>query len=342
LPNLSISIKRFYDEDFQEYRADIVYEVPFRNNLRKHVKIYIIVEHKSYNYPHSISQLFIYESQIIRLEIIDAKNNKIYTSDYKLSPILLIMLYHGDGAYTGSVELIDEFEKIDGAVDLTINQKCLVVDLSAISKSDLPRDPEVPELYSALRVMQAIKSKDLDKILCEEQFLSELRSSSHDTERVDFARLLACYVFDNGSHLTQKGVEQINQQFQKTFRGEKIMLSPFAERYAVIGEKRGIEIGEAIGEKKGEKRGIEIGEVIGEKRGIVIGEIKGRLESRIEDIISILDIKFGEVSETVRDSLYIITDFNRLHELVQTAIKCDTFEEFDNELKSAKSKHKLD
>ncbi|MDR2168719.1 MAG: Rpn family recombination-promoting nuclease/putative transposase, partial [Planctomycetaceae bacterium] len=37
LPNLSISIKRFYDEDFQEYRADIVYEVPFRNNLRKHV-----------------------------------------------------------------------------------------------------------------------------------------------------------------------------------------------------------------------------------------------------------------------------------------------------------------
>ena len=51
----------------------------------------------------------------------------------------------------------------------------------------------------------------------------------------------------------------------------------------LLGEKRGIAIGEergekrgiAIGEKRGEKRGI----AIGEERGITIGEKRGKLET---------------------------------------------------------------
>ena len=59
----------------------------------------------------------------------------------------------------------------------------------------------------------------------------------------------------------------------------------------LLGEKRGIAIGEergekrgiAIGEKRGEERGIAIGEergiAIGEERGITIGEKRGKLET---------------------------------------------------------------
>ena len=43
----------------------------------------------------------------------------------------------------------------------------------------------------------------------------------------------------------------------------------------LLGEKRGI----AIGEERGEKRGIAIGEERGEKRGITIGEKRGKLET---------------------------------------------------------------
>ena len=39
----------------------------------------------------------------------------------------------------------------------------------------------------------------------------------------------------------------------------------------LLGEKRGI----AIGEERGEKRGIAIGKELGEKRGIAIGEKRG-------------------------------------------------------------------
>ena len=43
----------------------------------------------------------------------------------------------------------------------------------------------------------------------------------------------------------------------------------------LLGEKRGI----AIGEERGEKRGIAIGKELGEKRGITIGEKRGKLET---------------------------------------------------------------
>ena len=55
----------------------------------------------------------------------------------------------------------------------------------------------------------------------------------------------------------------------------------------LLGEKRGIAIGEERGEKRGiaigkelgEKRGIAIGKELGEKRGITIGEKRGKLET---------------------------------------------------------------
>jgi hypothetical protein len=105
--------------------------------------------------------------------------------------------------------------------------------------------------------------------------------------------------------LTDNGKQNLNQQIQNNLKG-KIMISPIGERYAAIGREEGI--------------------TIGESRGIAKGKVEG--------IISILDVKFGEISETVRDSLYAVTDNDRLKNLLRFAAKCESFEEFDNELKS--------
>ena len=58
----------------------------------------------------------------------------------------------------------------------------------------------------------------------------------------------------------------------------------------LLGEKRGIAIGEERGEKRGiaigkelgEKRGIAIGKELGEKRGIAIGEERGEKRGKLE------------------------------------------------------------
>ncbi|MDR2170898.1 MAG: Rpn family recombination-promoting nuclease/putative transposase [Planctomycetaceae bacterium] len=302
--NLSVSVRRFRDKNFQEARADMVYEIPLKNNPKKRLKIYIVVEHKSYNDTHSMSQLLKYEAQIIDAEITLAKKLKIYTKDFKLPPIILVIFHHGGGVYTGSVELADEFENIAGTEEFIIKQKGIIFDLSSKSKEELPHDTNVPELYIALRIMQIILNNNIEKILQEENLIEVLKPYADDPKYRQFGRLFAYYVFDNSHNLSEECTKQFNNQLQKTFKGGQFMLSQFAERYV------------AIGKKQGRAKGI----------------VEGIAEGRIEDIISILDIKFGEVSETVRSSLCAITDIDRLHKLVRVAVKCDTFEEFSKSL----------
>lgn len=328
LPQLTVTVRHFRDEHFQETRADMVYKIPLKNTPEKHIKIYIVIEHKSYDDSHTMSQLLKYEQQIIDHEIAFAKKEKCYTKDFKLPPIILVIFHHGVGIYTGSVELGDEFEQVAGTEDYKLKQQAILFDLSSLPKSELPHDPEVPELYVSLRIMQVIMSKNLDNILCEEDLFNELKPYSDQPEYRRFARLFMLYVFDSNRYLTENGKQQFNQQIQKTFKGEKMILSPLAERYAAIGREQGMEIGV--------EKGIAIGKEQGITQGIAIGESRSSAKSKAEDIISILDVKFGEVSETVRESLYAITDNNRLQELVRFAVKCESFEEFYKELKLTK------
>ncbi|MDR2757717.1 MAG: Rpn family recombination-promoting nuclease/putative transposase [Planctomycetaceae bacterium] len=334
IPTLKISVRRFRDDNFRETRSDMVYEIPLKKNRKKYVKIYIVIEHKSYDDSHTMSQLFNYEAQIIKAEIDSAKKNAIYTKDFKLSPIILVIFHHGDVVYTGSVELSDEFEKVEGTEEFTIKQKGIIFDLSSKDKKELPHDPHVPELYIALRIMQVIMSKNLDEVLCEEELLEELKPYTEDPDCRKFARLLMCYVFDSNRHLTQAGEKQFNQQIQQTFKGVKIMWSPLAERYIATGVKKG----RVEGKVEGRAEGRAEGKVEGRAEGKAEGKIMGELDGRIEAIISILDVKFGEISETIRDSLCAITDINRLQELIRIATKCDTFEEFCKKLKLVKRK----
>ena len=72
------------------------------------------------------------------------------------------------------------------------------------------------------------------------------------------------------------------RQREAELLGEKRGIAIGEER----GEKRGIAIGEKRGEERGEKRGIAIGEergiAIGEKRGIAIGEERGEKRGKLE------------------------------------------------------------
>jgi hypothetical protein len=194
LDKLTVSVRHFRDGNFQESRADMVYVIPLKNATNKHIKIYIVTEHKSYNDSHTMSQLLKYEQQIIDNEIHLAKTEGRYTVDFKLPPIILIIFHHGEGIYTRSVELADEFEQIAGTEDYRLKQKAILFDLSTIEKNDLPRDPNAPELYVSLRIMQVIMSQNLDNILSESDLCEELKPHYDKPECQRFARLFMFYV----------------------------------------------------------------------------------------------------------------------------------------------------
>ncbi|MDR2169594.1 MAG: hypothetical protein LBP59_05585 [Planctomycetaceae bacterium] len=82
------------------------------------------------------------------------------------------------------------------------------------------------------------------------------------------------------------------------------MLSPVAQQNFNAGYAKGYEIGYAEGYKI------------------------GYAEGQIMIIISILDMKFGEVSEIAHRLLYAVKDVQRMKEIARIAVKSDTFNEF--------------
>ncbi|MDR2762790.1 MAG: Rpn family recombination-promoting nuclease/putative transposase [Planctomycetaceae bacterium] len=336
IDNLRIVIRRYRNENFnfRETCADMVYEIPFKDAPNKHVKIYIVIEHKSYDHSHTMSQLFRYEQPIINNEIALAKKEKRYTKDFKLPPIFLAIFHHGKTPYKGSTELRDEFLKVEGVEEYIINQKAFIYELFSNEKNALPDDPNAPELYVALRTMQAIMSKEITNIINDKNFLKKLKPRANDPECRDFGHLLSLYIVDSASYLTQKGKEQLSQNLQEIYGEEnmKNSLSPIARRYMSIGKEKWFAEGITKGMTKGITKGIA--------EGITKGIVKGKIEAMLESVISILDVKFGEISETFRKPLNAIIDVDSLQELIQIAKKCDAIDEFNKELKSIKQKLK--
>ena len=91
---------------------------------------------------------------------------------------------------------------------------------------------------------------------------------------------------------------QIRQR-EAELLGEKRGIAIGEER----GEKRGIAIGEKRGEERGEKRGIAIGEERGEKRGIAIGEERGEKRGKLETARAML--KELPIDQVARFTVFI-------------------------------------
>ncbi|MDR2346118.1 MAG: Rpn family recombination-promoting nuclease/putative transposase, partial [Planctomycetaceae bacterium] len=71
---INISVSRYRDDFFKEYRTDMVYKIQLKDagndgNDNDYFQVGFIIEHKSYNKPHTIMQLFNYEKQAIDKEI---------------------------------------------------------------------------------------------------------------------------------------------------------------------------------------------------------------------------------------------------------------------------------
>ena len=82
-------------------------------------------------------------------------------ADFRLSPVLVIIFHHGEHPFTGPTNVSGVYNDFGILGDYIPHRRAMLFDLSRLSELDLPDDPDAPELFVVLRIMQVIFSTDL-------------------------------------------------------------------------------------------------------------------------------------------------------------------------------------
>jgi hypothetical protein len=182
--------------------TDVVYRVPIRGT-EHHINFFVILEHKSLNDLWTIFQLWIYVYMICRQEYdkAEAAGGGRIPADYRLPPVIAIIVHHGESRFTGKTELSELFLQLPGIDKYLPKLQAVLFDLNTMSDDDVPEDPEVPELKLVLIALKVVFRKDVSTKITE--ILEELKPISDDPIIQDIIRTVWHYLVNSATYMEQ-------------------------------------------------------------------------------------------------------------------------------------------
>ena len=321
LKNLTIETEDFKDEFFHETRPDMVYRVPIIGR-KESVSVHVIIEHKSYNDRETIFQIWKYVHQLcikdveIRLTDSETKKRRTWPKNFRISPIIPIVLHHGATPFSGEVELSKLFYQLPGAEEFLPHQKAYLIDLSTIKEEEIPRDANVPELHIVLLIMKTIFEKNrvtLNEKLGE--IFEELKPFSDIPMYREIIRYFWHYTLNNVRKLTKTDIQKLETKIRE-ITGEKTMPT-VVQRYYQKGIAKGFAEGEAKGKAEGEAK----------------GKAEGKVQGKAEALLRILTKRFRSVPKSLEKRILAITDLERLDQLADFAFDCESLPKFTAAMK---------
>jgi len=287
LDRLTIEPRDFLSIIFKETRADVIYRLPIIGS-EEALRIYVVLEHKSYNDFFAIFQADQYAGQISQKEYNEAVDAKRLNADFRLSPVLVIIFHHGDSAFTGPTDVAGVYNDHGILGDYLPHRRAILFDLSTLSASELPDDPETPELYAVLRIMQVIFSLGISTKV--KEVLERLEPYSKIPKYHRLIRILWWYFVKNARKESRQGVMTVTEAVKK-----------------MIGEK---EMSMVLEMLKAE------------------GKAEGKAEKGREMLLKILQAKFKRVPRDVEHTISKMTDPVALDSWAVHAATCESMNEF--------------
>jgi Putative transposase, YhgA-like. len=206
---------------FRETRPDVVYKVPIIG-AEGHISFHVIIEHKSSDDHSAIYQIWQYVGQLciqdVNKRLTDPETKKLaaWPKDFRLSPIIPIILHHGDKPFTGETQLVNLFYPLPGAEEYLPHLQAILVDLSAMEEGKLPRDRNAPELFVVLLMMKVIFSKDKKTLKNRfNEIFDELQPYSQIPKYRELIRKLWYYVMYNAENMTEADFTEIENKVRK-------------------------------------------------------------------------------------------------------------------------------
>jgi hypothetical protein len=296
IDRLTVEPKDFLSIVFKETRADMVYRIPILGREER-LCIYILLEHKSRNEFFTIFQADQYAGQINQEELRRAIDEKRSMVDFRLSPVLVVIFHHGEAAFTGPLDVAGVYEDYDFLTDYVPHRRAILFDLSTLPESEIPDDPETPELFAVLRIMQVIFSTDISTK--SRVVLERLKPYSDIPKYRRLIRFLWYYLVSSARHMSKQELLAVTEVVKKVI-GEKEMPTIYEQLIA-----------------EGKAEGVVIGEARGEARGAVL---------------TILRSRFKKVPTATENAIRSMMDLTALESLAIHAETCKSLEEFEKNL----------
>ena len=312
LEKLEIENGNLTDSDFfKGSAADLIYLIPYKGGTDK-LRVFVILEHKSYTDRFTIFQLTKYNIHLMEQEFQRAKESKTPQKNYCFPPVIPIIIHHGETPFNAPCELNALFNPLPGAEEYMLNLKAILFDLSTIPPESLPRDPNVPELEIVLKIMQAVFRHDVG--IKAREIFDELRPYSQVPKYRRLIRLVIIYISLRSRYLQQLDFQQIiNTKYISESGGN--LMPTVGELFVQGWLEKGLEKGREEGMEKGREKGREEGVLFARKQ-----------------VIKLLKHKFGFVPEEIQQNIQTRNDLVALESLMDGVLCANSLEEFAKEL----------
>ncbi|MBI3651408.1 MAG: Rpn family recombination-promoting nuclease/putative transposase, partial [Acidobacteria bacterium] len=257
----------FVDEELAEHLSDLIYRVGLKGGGKTFV--YVLFEHKSVAEEYVAFQVLRYEVRVWEQELRQGAK--------RLSPILPLVLYHGQGKWNVDERFaaLVEFGGCEELRKYVPEFRYHLCDLAKLEDEEIAGEPI---LQVGLAALKYVFRRELGAKLAG---ILEPLNEAAERGRMEYLKTVVRYLSQAGKHLK---AAQMKAALDEVFAaGEGGLMPTIAETWI----------------KEGEQRGLQQGVQQGLQQGLLQG-VQQRLEREKELVTRQLEQRFGKLAPTIQ------------------------------------------
>jgi len=324
MESLEVCKDSFVEKELREYFSDMLYRLDLtgeRGREQQDGYLYLLFEHKSSPQKWIAFHLLRYQVRIWELFLKQNKNTRV------LPVIIPLVLYHGQEEWRIGTRLCDLI--LQGHRE---EFKPYIPDFSYLL-CDIPACPDdqirgMAILRVSLLLLKYIHHPDLVKHLpWIFSLLKDLIQAGAGQEFMDWLESVFRYIFNANE---QVSVEELKKIVEKSLDKDKEgLVMTVAEQLIQKGVQQGVQQGWQQGVKQGLEQGVQQGLQQGLQQGVKQGLQQGEVKKAREDVVNVLEIRFGDISLSLKEKLAGICDHAILEDLLRKAVTVASLTEME-------------
>ncbi|MBB3207325.1 putative transposase/invertase (TIGR01784 family) [Rhodopirellula rubra] len=279
LDTLRVETGSFVDPDLREKYSDLLFSVELADSTEgadeqisgdesRRANVYFLFEHKSQSDSATVLQLLSY---IVRIW------EKRRREALPLTPVIPLVIYHGEIGWTAARKLADLIEGPEALVPYQASFEFSLLDLNRVPDDEIDGDPI---LRSSLRLLKYSRSNDL--ILHLHEILEVFGRFAASGQLQDWITAIGVYVMAVNKNIDDQQYKQtVASVFPTQFEPGSL-----ADRLLIRGREEGRE--------KGREEGMEKGKLAG-----TIQTLQGLLGDAVSTDAELLDMDVAQLKARV-------------------------------------------